>query len=170
MKKYVLPFLLFIFCISFALSGCSGHVLAAFIKEGTSAGSDIYTVNVTFAEDKEYDNKMVDILFMSSIDNLSIVFKREFDQDTNLLIKEKDRWYSLTLLLNQQGNGKNEKYMPFAQKHNITMLIESEQDAHLTIKVVCGDEYENSQGEIILINQMDISKPFKLVLGKNLDK
>lgn len=167
MKKFLL-FGLVVVCFAYTLFGCARHALVAYIREGTSAGSDIYTVNVSFAEDKMYENKKIDMLVRSSIDNLTITFKREFDEDTDLLIEKKDQWYSLTLLLNQQGNDRNEEYMPFNEKHNITMMIESEQDAMIHIKGVCGDEYKNSQGTIILINQVDISKPFELDLGKNM--
>ena len=169
MKKFFLLSLVVV-CFACTLFGCARHALVAYIREGTSAGSDIYTVNVSFAEDQMYENKKIDMLLRSSIDNLTITFKREFDEDTNLLIQKKEQWYSLTLLLNQQGNDRNEEYMPYNEKHNITMMFESEQNAMLTIKSVCGDEYENSSGDIILINQVDISKPFELDLGKNMQQ
>lgn len=166
MKKFG-SFLIVCFVI-FAFLGCSREPIVAFFKDGTSAGSDNYTINVSFVEDTKFEEKFIDILIKSNIDNLVMSFKREFDEDIQITISEKDEWNSLTYLINQANDEENqESYLAFSEKRNMTLVIKSEQDAIITLKAVCGDEFENSLGEVILVNQVDISKLFSQDLGKN---
>lgn len=149
------------------LSACSEDPILAYFTDGTSAGSDIYTINVDYDEDSRFESKYVDLLIKSDTDNLIILFKREFDEDTELVLEEKDRWYSITNLLTHQ-KGVKEEFQAFKGKADDTLVIESEQDAFATLKVVIGDIKENSQNEEILINQTDVSKEYVIDLGKNL--
>ncbi|MGI5842055.1 MAG: hypothetical protein ACOX6H_02015 [Christensenellales bacterium] len=167
-KKFILAFVL---CFCFlTLFACAKEPIVAFFTDGTSAGSDNYTVNVDFADDKRFEKKFVDILLSSDTDNLQIVFKREFDEDTTLVLPEKDKWYSLTELLGKQNADNEEGFKPFNDKSDMTLVIQSDQDAFLKMKAVAGDVQENSQAQDILINQVDISKEFVLDLGKNLER
>lgn len=155
-------FLIFIF------SACARETIVAFIKDGTSAGSDNYTINVSFVEDSEFDEKFIDVLVKSDTDDLTMTFKREFDEDIILYIENKDEWYSLTNLINNaNSNEAPENYMAFSEKNNMTLVMKSEQDAVIKLKVVCGDEMENTQEEHLLVNQVDVSNEFSLDLGKN---
>lgn len=166
MKKFFVA--VFAFVLILTLSGCARETIVAFIKDGTSAGSDNYTININFVEDSEFDEKSIDILVKSDTDNLTIDFKREFDENTELFLSNKEQWYSLTNLINVANpSDRQEDFMPFSLKSNMTLVMKSEQDAVISIKVVCGDEIENSQEQIILVNQVDVSREFNLDLGKN---
>lgn len=157
----------FVFALIFVLCGCARETIVAFVRDGTSAGSDNYTININFVEDSEFEEKSIDVLIKSNTDNLSLTFKREFDEDTELFIENKDEWYSLTNLINTYSSSIQEDYMPYIERSNMTLVIKSSQEAILKIKVVCGDETTNSQEQIILVNQVDVSKEFSLDLGKN---
>lgn len=166
MKKFFVG--VFAFVLILILCGCARETIVAFVKDGTSAGSDNYTVNVNFTEDSKFEEKSIDVLIKSNIDNLTLTFKREFDQDTELFLTNKDLWYSLTNLINVASIVDNqEDYMPYSEKSNMTLVMKSDQDAVITLKVVCGDEITNSQEQIILVNKVDVSKEFTLDLGKN---
>ena len=166
MKRFFIS--VFAFVLTFVLFGCARETIVAFIKDGTSAGSDNYTININFVEDSEFDEKSIDVLIKSNIDNLTITFKQEFDQDTELFISTKDEWYSLTNLINTaSGENDQENYMPYSEKSNMTLVMKSEQDAVVNLKVVCGNEILNSQEQVILVNQVDVSKEFVLDLNKN---
>ena len=166
MRKFVA---IFVSCLLiFVVAGCSRQPIVAFFMDGTSAGSDIYTINVSFAEDEKFEDKHIDLLIKSDTDNLVMTFKREFDQDIQITIEKKEEWNSLTYLINSANPPENqESYMPFSERSNMTLVIESEQDAIITFKAVIGDEYQNSQGYTILVNQVDISKLYSQDLGKN---
>lgn len=165
MKRVFATFVCFVLLA--VLSGCARETIVAFIKDGTSAGSDNYTININFVEDSEFDEKSIDVLVKSNMENLNLTFKREFDEDTQLFIENKDEWYSLTGLINTANGTMEEDFMPYSEKSNMTLVMKSEQDAVITLKVVCGDEIENSQGQIILVNQTAVSKDFSLDLQKN---
>lgn len=149
------------------LTSCAKDPILAYFTDGTSAGSDKYTVNVDYDEDSRFEDKYVDVLIRSNIENLTFLFKREFDEDVELFIAEKNHWHSITALLNEQKDQK-EEFEKFKGKSDDTLVIKSEQNAVITLKVVVGDLKENSQGKKILINQKDVSKKFKLDLDKNL--
>lgn len=166
MKKFFAY--VFAFTVMFVFCGCARETLVAYIKDGTSAGSDNYTININFAEDSKFKDKSIDVLVKSNIENLTLTFKREFDEDTHLFLAQKDSWYSLTQLINvATPEDEKEDYMPFSEKSNMTLVIKSEQDAVLTMRVVCGDEIENSEEEKILVNKVNVSKEFNLDLGRN---
>ncbi len=166
-NKLLLTLSLMLVLFGGILTACAQDPILAYFADGTSAGSDKYTVNVDYDEDSRFEGKYVDLLIKSDIDNLNFLFKREFDEDTELFLEEKDRWYSITNLLTSEKDEK-EEFQAFKGKAVDTLVIKSEQDAFVTLKVVIGDLMENSQGEEILINQTDVSKTFKLDLGKNL--
>lgn len=168
-KKSLLFVLVFVFVFSLGvLSACSSDPIVAYFTDGTSAGSDNYTVNVDYDEDSRFNGKYVDVLIKSDMEQLNFLFKREFDEDTELFLEEKDKWYSITKLLNSEKDQK-EEFQAFKGKADDTLVIKSEQKAKVKLKVVAGDLKENSEGEEILINQTDVSKVFELDLGKNLD-
>lgn len=160
MKK---TFLFVLLCFMLlTLISCARQPIVAFLIEGTSAGSDLYTVNLSFVEDELFKDKYVDILIKSSVDNLSITFKKEFEEDCDLFVENKDDWQSLTNLINISNSNQDEKFMPYNEKENETLFFESNTEATLTIKVVAGDKMTNSEDVEILVNQVDISRKFNL--------
>jgi hypothetical protein len=166
-KRQLLLTFMFIFLLS-VLTACQNEPILAYFADGTSAGSDNYTINVDFLEDNRFKDNYVDILLKSDIDNLTLDFKKEFDENLEITINQKEKWYSLTQLIVSAGS--EEEFEKLIDKIDMTLVIKSEQDAKLKLKAVCGDKHENSQGETMLINLTNISDEFVVDLGKNIDK
>src|SRR5690554_354863 len=115
-------------------SACRRDPILAYFADGTSAGSDNYTINVDFVDDTRYEDSYVDILLKSSIDDLKLKFKKEFDENLNMTIAKKEKWYSLTELI--IASGSQEEYETIKEVVDLTLVMKSEQDAKLTLKAV----------------------------------
>ncbi len=161
-KKLSVLILLLCFFSTF-FSSCVGVPIVAFLKDATAAGSDQHTVNISFVEDKEFEEKFYDILIKSDKSNLEINYHNEFEDEITLNLGDEDLWHSLTTLeCNAKQQIDCEDFTAYKERVNKTLIFNSEEKCQIFLKVVSGDKVPNaSEKGFILVNQVDVSKVFK---------
>lgn len=167
MKKIVLN-IVCILTICVALIGCAQSNVTpvnVVFKNATLYGSDKYTITAVYSEDKRIRGYHTDILVSSNIDNLQLTICKELEQPYNIILNQKDVWYSLTNLINSQNNEKLE-FTTFARAETTTYIIQSEQAANLKFKAIGGDLCDHlKEGYSELVNIFPASKIFKVKIS-----
>lgn len=151
MKK----FLFLLFFLPVILTGCSENFtpLNVTIKNQTLLNSPKTTLTVVYAEDKRIRDKYTDILISSKVDNLEISIAKELGTMQEIVLQQKDTWYSLSALVGKTP-------VSFAKVETTTFVLTSSQNAEISLKVVGGElneEIEN--GDWVLKNTFEVSKP-----------
>lgn len=151
MKK----FLFLLFFLPVILTGCSENFtpMNVTIKNQTLLNSPQTTLTVVYAEDKRIRDKFTDILISSKVDNLAISIAKELGTMQEIVLAQKETWYSLCALLGKTP-------VSFAKVETTTFVLSCSQNALVEVKVVGGElneEIEN--GDWTLKNPFDVSKP-----------
>ncbi len=147
MKKILSICFLFLICaITFA--GCEeGNSLQTVAFSNiTSAGSDDYTVKITFMEDKRVDNKYYDIQIKAD-GTKKVKIGKEFEEKKEVTLSQE--WSSLTTLLLDEPNTET-----FTKGSDAVMLIyifNVEEKTKVTFRAVVGGIEDNATktGQII---------------------
>lgn len=162
MRRYSVVVLLM--TIILCLSGCMRQPKSVIFSDNSVLNTGRYIFTVRYLEDKVYDNKSVDLQLKSSIDNATIKLGKENQDSSEILIAEKDTWYSLTTLIClSQDNANTENFTLYKESVNTTFIIESEESLNLTIRAVVGDKEPNgSETGYILSNKQVCSDEFEL--------
>lgn len=147
MKKVLSICCLLLVCL-FALAGCeSGNILQTVsFSNITSAGSEDYTVKVTFMEDKRVDNKYYDIQIKADGQKKIKIGKEFEDKKEVVLTKE---WKSLTSLLLEEPN--TEKFTKGSDAIALVYIFNVEEKTKITLRAVVGGIEDNATktGQII---------------------
>ena len=151
MKK----FLFLLFFLPVVLTGCSENFtpMNVTIKNQTLLNSPQTTLTVVYAEDKRIRDKYTDILISSKVDNLEISIAKELGTMQEIVLSQRNTWYSLSNLLSKTPT-------TFAKVETTTFVLTSSQNALVSLKVVGGElneEIEN--GDWVLKNTFEVSKP-----------
>lgn len=157
-KNIIIAILVF---ASFVMSACanSGNAISVAFSDITSPGSKDITFAVKYQEEKMYEDKGTDILVKADEDNVSFRIKKELGEFIDIVLLQKDRFYSLTKLM----QGENYEYTIYKDAVAKNYIINSNQDFVLTLKAVAGQE---SEYKTMLLNSFDISKEYKLNVKK----
>ena len=146
----------------FILTGCESSTLirTATISEITAAGSENYGVRVSFANDKRFEEKCVDVQVKFSKTGAIILWQENQDK-ISYEIDQSDEWYSMTTIFAAQPNTETfEKHNKAVAK---TYLFNYDGKMEITLRAVAGDRQENAYktGEI-LVDSTPISDQFTL--------
>ncbi|MBQ8909333.1 MAG: hypothetical protein IJY90_03510 [Clostridia bacterium] len=169
MKKSVVGVLLGICVAVCAFVGCenSTDVIASYISESTSAGSENYGVKITYADDSRLEGKGVDTQVKFSKRG-EITIWEEGGTKFTYKIEDYDEWYSMTVILAEaKGNGGEEQFERFDEVIAKSFYFSSDQSQEVTFRAVVGDIEQNSAstGEI-LVGSEAISNQFTLKMNK----
>lgn len=167
MKK--LKFLALLIMCACIFAGCenSNEITVAYLSNATSAGSDDYSVKISFQQDDRVEEKYYDIQIMSDVENLSFTFFREGDGQMSATISQKDRWNSLTsLIYSSMGQEGRETFSRIKDAVDVIYVFNVEQPAKLFFRVVAGEVEDNAEGTgQILANTQPVSEDFVLNCG-----
>jgi hypothetical protein len=150
MKK----FLFLLFFLPVVLTGCSENFtpMNVTIKNQTLLNSPQTTLTVVYAEDKRIRDKFTDILISSKVDNLAISIAKELGTMQEIVLEQKDTWYSLSALLGKTP-------VSFSKVESITFVLTSSQNALVAVKAIGGELNEGFEGkDWTLKNTFDVSK------------
>ncbi|MBQ8444361.1 MAG: hypothetical protein IJX25_03315 [Clostridia bacterium] len=169
MKKKYLSLLAFICIAMLGFVGCekSTDVIASYISESTSAGSENHGVRITYASDSRLKGKAVDTQIKFSKRG-EIVLWQEGGEKFTYTIEDYDEWYSITVIFAEfQGNEGKEKFEKFDDVLSKSYFFHSQQSQEITFRTVVGDIEQNSAGTgEILVGSEPISNQFTLKIDK----
>lgn len=157
MYKIIINSILIIY-LCFALSCNANHYnpINVTFKDGTLPGSENYVVTAVFLEDKRIRDKHTDIFIMANLDDTKLSICKEGTQPIDILLSEKETWYSLTDLMEL---GSQKHFSTFAKAQTTTYVINSEQQVTLKFKVVGGMPNKEHSA---LVNTFNVSKIFEI--------
>lgn len=165
--KRKLAILLFLCLAIFPLCGCERKPYVVSFQNATMAGSDQNTLNIFFADDKKFDEKVYDIWVKSDTDALGLVINRSNQQPFEITIDKKDTWQSMTSIefgANQKAG--EEDYVGYKDAVDLIYIFQTSKEATLTFKAVTGDKIQNdTKTGYMLVNAEDVSKEFELKLS-----
>lgn len=162
MKKCFVGFLCAIFC--FAL-GCTSEtkLKLAHISELTVGNSTNYSVKVALDEDDRMEERYVDLQVKSDKEKQFLTIGQENETQKTICFEEKDYWYNLTFLLNN-----DEEYQTYKDYGSKIFNFTSKNDVKLTFRVVAGKVKQNEKtGEKILVLSEDISDEVTIDVKKD---
>jgi len=164
MKKILSLIAILVVCLTFC--GCDRKPLTVTFQNATMAGSDQNTVNVFFADDKKFDNKVYDVWIKCDTDDVSLTINRSNQPKFKTNLKKKDMWYSMTTLeLESDGKIAQEDYVTYKDAVDLVYVLQTNQKCKITFKAVTGDKTKNAEETGFLIaNAEDVSKEFSLEL------
>ncbi len=172
-KKFLGVFAIIILCAVF-MCGCQNEteLRVAYISDITGALSTNYAVKVVRDKDERVEDKFFDLQLKSNKDEQIVHLNEENGSPIAIFLEKKDTWYNLTYLIGQTNGAsvpaKLEKYDKGGSK---VYSIKVDNDVELTMRVVVGDEKQNTQtGEKILVLSKEISDEFTLKCKKNIEK
>ena len=162
--------LLCCFVCLFSFLGCerSTDVVASYISENTSAGSDNYGVKIVYADDSRLHGKYIDTQIKFAKKG-EIVIWAEGGKKFAYVIDDYDEGYSLTMIFAEQaGKAGEETFEKFDEAVAKFYFFNSPQSQEVTLRVVAGDVVLNdSQMGEILSETDPISDQFTLKIKKN---
>lgn len=166
MYKVLLNLLLVVY-LSFAMS-CNVNEynpLNVTFNDSTLAGSSNYVISAVYLEDKRIRDKYTDIFISADKDNIVLSICKEYEEPIEITLNERNRFQSLTKLMNQQR--KQFRLTNFAKAQTTTYIIKSKEKVNLKFKAV-GGEIINEDDED-LKNIFNVSNVFDLKI-ENTDK
>lgn len=168
MKKW-LCVLLICFCVFTVGCDSETQVNCAHISNITSALSNQYAIKVVLDDDERVQEKYVSLQIKSSVENLSLTFGEEMEDDYVLSFPKADYWYNLTYLISQtNGVGTEAGYLDYEEYGDRVFRFSAEEDVKLTFRMVAGATKVNEEtGEEILVLSEPISKEVEVDVKKN---
>lgn len=153
---------LIVFACAFMLCACDRKPLVVSFQNATMAGSDQNTINIYFADDKKFDEKVYDIWIKSDVDDLSLTVNKSNNPKYQIQMPKADIWYSMTSLeLESYGKIAQEDYMMYTDAIDIVYVIQTNQKCKITLKAVTGDKVKNAEETgFLLANAEDVSKEY----------
>lgn len=164
MKKILSLIAILAICLTFC--GCDRKPMTVTFQNATMAGSDQNTVNIFFADDKKFDEKVCDIWIKSDTDDVTLTINKSNQPKFKTYLKKKDMWYSMTTLeLESDGKIAQEDYAMYKDAVDLVYVLQTNQKCKVTFKAVTGDKTKNAEETGFLIaNAEDVSKEFTLEL------
>ena len=140
-KLFSLAFIFISFCTLFA--GCEGGNLlrTASFSNITMAGSQDYTIKISFAEDERVDNRYYDIQIKAD-GAKKIKIGKEFEKKKEAQLSES--WQSLTTLLLDEAN--TETFVKGSEAVTVIYIFNTEEESKITFRVVVGGIEDNASG------------------------
>lgn len=165
MKKYRFLAIFLLILAPLFIYACENATLirTATISEITAVGSKNYGVRISFANDKRFEEKCVDVqVKFNKIGD--ITFWEENGEKLIFEIDEIDEWYSLTTLIYKaQGKEGSENFEYHNQAKTRTYLFNFDGRVNVNIRAVAGDKELNSdETGYILTESEPISDQFTL--------
>lgn len=163
MYKILINSLLIIYmCFALSCNANAYYPINVTFKEGTLSGSPKYVVTAVFLEDKRIRDKHTDILISSDLDELTLTISKEPDEPIEILLSEKNVWYSLTNLMSKDSTP---KFSTFAKAETTTYILSAKTPTNLKFKAVGG---ALNQEDLALANTFNVSKIFEVEI-KNVE-
>ena len=146
--------------------GCSPKTITPMnvcFKNQTLPFSPNHCITVVYAEDKRIRDKSTDVLIWSDTKNLMLDFVKERGKTFEVLVPEKNQWFSLTNLFDESLS-----FATFATAETTTYIITSNVAATIKLKAVGGDAvYHLDTGFSSLENIFDVSKELEVKLQQS---
>ena len=164
MTKKIINFCLLFILIFFNFS-CSQNQstpMCVTFKNATMTGSQNNVITAIYLEDKRIRDYYTDIFIKSDDEFVKLELGKELNIPFTITIEEKNIWFSLTNLINQENNTHID-LTTFAKAEPTTYVFKCDKKTNLTFKAVAGDyQYNMKNGKVELINYFDVSKPFSI--------
>ncbi|MDD3397494.1 MAG: hypothetical protein PHR96_03010 [Clostridia bacterium] len=158
MYKIIINSILIIYlCFALSCNANEYNPINVTFKNGTLPGSENYVVTAVFLEDKRIRDKYTDIYIMANLNEIKLSIGKEPNQPVEILLTEKDKWYSLTDLMSQSD------FATFAKAQTTTYIITSETIVTLKFKAVGGELNQDNSG---LTSTFNVSKVFEIEIVK----
>ena len=164
MKKTFSLIAIFAICLTFG--ACDRKPMTVTFQNATMAGSDQNTINIFFADDKKFDEKVCDIWIKSDTNDVALIINKSNQQKFKTYLKKKDMWHSMTTLeLESDGKIAQEDYVMYKDAVDLVYVLQTNQKCNVTFKAVTGDKTKNAEETGFLIaNAEDVSKEFVIEL------
>ena len=164
MKKLFI--LVFSFFVAVTFLGCENatKISLASFSNMTSAGSENYTVKISFQSDTRFQEKYYDVQIMSDTEDVELVFWKEGEDKLTSTLTEKNVWNSLTSLkVSAAGLEGQEDFSQLKDAVNEIYIFNVNKPCKLIFRVVAGQISENSDKTgLIIANTEPISNDFVL--------
>lgn len=161
MYKIIINSILIIYmCFALSCNANAYYPINVTFKNGTVPGSYKYVVSAVFLEDKRIRDKYTDIFISLNLDETNLTVSKEPTEPVEIFIIEKNKWYSLTELMNQNPKA---DFSTFAKAQTTTYIIRSKTPVNLKFKAVGGDLNEDNSA---LTNVFKVSNIFEVEIAK----
>lgn len=155
-KVFINLILIVYMCFALSCNANAYYPINVTFKDGTLPGSSKYVVTAVFLEDKRIRDKHTDILISSDLDETVLTISKEPEKPIEILLNEKNIWYSLTSLMSQNSNP---MFSTFAKAQTTTYILSAKIPAKLKFKAIGG---VLNQDDYLLDNIFKVSKIFEI--------